>query len=156
MRRFPSLLAAFGLAACASTPVVRMAPVPLGLPTSAVEAPRVRADADHGAAPAGSPSPFVHDPAVRALYDSAPPPASAVEPATEPAPDDGAAAMAAPSSYGWQPAPVVPPRRAPFVPVATFVGAGVGSALSRCGHRAEGALLGAGIGLLFDLGRLAR
>jgi hypothetical protein len=51
----------------------------------------------------------------------------------------------------------MPPRqRQPFLPIGTVVGAGIGGALSTRSHRGEGALLGAGIGLLFDLQRAAR
>jgi hypothetical protein len=156
MRRAASLLAAVALAACASAPVVRTAPTPLGLPTSAAEPPRLRADADRSAAPAGAPSPFVHDPAVRALYDSAPPPPAVVEPSPDAEPDRGTAASEASAAGAWRAEPRARRSREPFVPIATIFGAGIGSALSHRGSRAEGALLGAGIGLIFDLQRTVR
>lgn len=40
----------------------------------------------------------------------------------------------------------------PF-PVNTLVGAGIGAAFSGCGDHGEGAAIGAGIGLMFDLAR---
>lgn len=156
MPRAACLLAAVAFAACATSPVVRTAPVPLGLPTSAAEPPRLRADADHSPAPAGAPSPFVHDPAVRALYDSASTPAAVVEPAPDAAPDRSATANVAPDAGAWPAEPRVRRSREPFVPFATILGAGLGSALSHRGSRAEGALLGAGIGLIFDLQRTVR
>ena len=156
MRRAASLFAAVALSACASSPVVRTAPTPLGLPTSAAEPPRLRADADRSAAPAGAPSPFVHDPAVRALYGGAPTPAAVAEPTPEAAPYRSVTADDAPDANAWPAEPRMRRSREPFVPAATILGAGIGSALSHRGNRAEGALLGAGIGLIFDLQRAVR
>lgn len=46
-------------------------------------------------------------------------------------------------------------RRDPFggFPINTAIGAGIGSAVGRRGRRTESALIGAGIGLMFDMAR---
>jgi hypothetical protein len=44
-------------------------------------------------------------------------------------------------------------RRGPWFPVNTVVGAGIGAAVSRRGHRRRGALIGAHAGLLLDIAR---
>lgn len=149
----PCLLA---FAACSAAPPARLAPTPLGAPGAAVRLEAVRADADRSRAPAGASSPFVHDASIRALYGDA----GAATPTVDPAVEAGAASpsgvstasatVAIPETYAWR------REREPFVPAATIFGAGLGAALSACGSRGEGALLGAGIGLLFDLQRAAR
>lgn len=150
----PCLLA---FAACAATPSTRLAPTPLGAPSAAARIAIVRADADRGPAPAGAPSPFVHDPAIRSLYgETVTTPAAA--PAVEAPVATPAAATATASTVTYAHGEAYPCWRArePFVPVATIFGAGLGAALSASGHRGEGALLGAGFGLLFDLQRAVR
>lgn len=152
----PCLLA---LAACAAAPVARLAPTPLGLPPAPVRIEAARADADRSPATPGAPSPFVHDPAVRALYGATMPAAAVAPVAVEPTTVDAVGAADASTTYRYyDPYAVYEARRArePFVPAATIFGAGLGAALSHCGHRGEGALLGAGIGLLFDLQRASR
>ncbi|MBM3974945.1 MAG: hypothetical protein FJ301_12690 [Planctomycetes bacterium] len=155
----PLLSCLLAFAACAAAPSPRLALTPLGAPTAAGRIETVRADADRSAAPVGAPSPFVHDPAIRALYGDAAPAGTtaasdvATTGATVDAPS--AATTTAPTiavydAYGYRRA------REPFVPAATVFGAGLGAALSARGHRSEGALLGAGIGLLFDLQNAGR
>lgn len=156
--RVLALAAAGLLAACAANaPNARHAPTPLGLPSSSAAEARVRADADRAPATPGAPSPFVADPAVRSLYGGAAP-----EPIAPPvAPPDapaatGSAGPAAADDGLFVPVSPAPRQREPFVPFATILGAGIGGAMSTRSHRAEGALLGAGIGLLFDLQRTVR
>jgi len=153
------LASVLAFAACAGAPASRLAPTPLGLPTAAARLESSRADGDRAPARPGAPSPFVHDPAIRTLYGGATPAWPAAEPEvaasgvtvdTPPAAAATASAVAVHDAYPYRPA------REPFVPAATIFGAGLGAALSACGHRGEGALLGAGIGLLFDLQRAGR
>ncbi len=154
--RIGLLLVAAALAGCAAgRPVDRLPPTPLAPPAAVLAEARVRADADRSPAPPGAPSPFVADPEVRVLYRSAWSEPQAADPAPPP-PD-----AAAPMSNGAEPPPAAPApcatrQRRPFVPVGTVIGAGIGGALSTRSRRGEGALLGAGIGLLFDLQRYAR
>jgi hypothetical protein len=149
------ILAVAALAACAGArPAPRLPATPLAAPVTVAAEARARADADRAPAMPGAPSPFVADPQVRLLYRMA-----WTEPQA-PVVESAAPAAAAPPP-GWSdpayvvPAAAAPRRRAPFVPVGTVLGAGIGGALSTRSHRAEGALLGAGIGLLFDLQRSA-
>ena len=144
------------LAACAGAqPARRLPPTPPAAPAVVAMESRVRADAERAPAPPGATSPFVSDPEVRVLYRAAwtapaAPAAASVAAGTEPPPP------------GWSdpayatPAPMPPRQRQPFLPIGTVLGAGIGGALSTRSHRGEGALLGAGIGLLFDLQRSAR
>lgn len=148
---------ALALGACAATkPTPRRALAPA---TSKVAAPAVSARVYTEAAERLAPR---RAPAAAAASNVARPyavPRAVVVEEVESAPAPPSAAAPAYDVYqGYLERRGRPRRRAPNpFPVNAAVGAGLGAVLGhQAGRRDEGALIGGGIGLLFDLGRWSR
>ena len=156
------------LASCGGTPPSRRAPVvPIGPVDTSTQSPaalegekRVRTEADKTPPAPPQPEPAPADPRVSVSYRTVtqviekPVEVRVPEPAPRYEPYYGYAygyhdPYAYPRDYGYRHC------EQPWLPINTIAGAGIGALIGDAnGHASDGAWIGAGVGLLFDLGRL--